>query len=182
MQRGFTLVELLVSLTIGMIVVGGVVATFVSQSKVQNAEKNKTELLGDLQLATQLMRSELRMAKDVYVDCSNMIFYQPLDSYSDFPPSSCSNSALKWNNGLFEYRSPSRCSGTTPCIYWNRPGTSSSAPINAQELMRNIKSSGLTATKDTYGVVRIDIYAQFQGVDRTAHDIHSRMTIWPRNQ
>jgi len=183
MQRGFTLIELMTAMTIGLVIIAGVVGTFVSQTKVQSAEKKKVELLADLQTATQMVRAELRMSQDVYVACSNMVFYQPLDSYSSFPPKSCSNSDLAWNNGLFEYRSKSNCTagGTTPCIFWNRPGLSTSSPINAEELMRNIKASGLIANKDSYGVVRVDIYAQYQGIDHNFHDIVSRSTIWPRN-
>jgi len=170
---GFTLVELLVSMSIGLVVIAGVVGLFVSQSKVQNEQRSQLEMISDLQLAGQIVRSELRLAKDVYTLCSGKVFYQPMDSYSDFPPTDCNT--LQANNGWFKLG----CNSTSGCICWDRPDESD----GCQELIRNIDPTiGLQAQSDGYGSYQIDLYGNYTGLDHQTHQITSRITVWPRNQ
>jgi len=180
---GFTLIELMISMAIGLIIIAGIMGIFVSQSKIQNSESSRIEMIADLQLASQIIRSELHFAQDVYTNCPNKVFYQPVDSTSGFPPSSCS-SAPAASNGLFKLESSSACTSggaqsTTACICWDRPNLS-----NCEELIRNIKAStGLQSTSDIYGAVyQVDIYGQYMGVDHLPHDLATRITVWPRNQ
>jgi len=181
-HAGFTLVELMVSMSIGLIIIAGIMGIFVSQSKVQSSETSRIEMIADLQLASQIIRSELRLAQDVYTYCSGKVFYQPMDSTVGFPPSDCNT--VNASNGLFKLESAANCTAgaatsTTGCICWDRPNLS-----DCDELIRNIKAStGLQASSDVYGkVYQIDIYGQFRGVDHLQHDLATRITVWPRNQ
>lgn len=181
-MTGFTLVELLVAMTIGLVVLAGIIGMFVSQSKVNNSESSRLELISDLQLASQIVRSELHLAQDVYLGCSGKIYYRPMDSASAI---STSCSTPQASNGLFKLESAANCTQgaatttTTGCICWDRPDISG----GCQELIRSINpSTGLSASKDSYGVVQVDIYGQYMGVDHTYHDLATRITVWPRNQ
>ena len=64
-QRGFTLVEVLISMGIAMVLLAGMTSVFVSQTRVANMMNGKTEAMGDLFLASQIMQSELRGAKSI---------------------------------------------------------------------------------------------------------------------
>ncbi|RMH50519.1 MAG: prepilin-type N-terminal cleavage/methylation domain-containing protein [Zetaproteobacteria bacterium] len=170
---GFTLVELLASMVIGLVVIAGVVGLFVSQSKVNSEERSRLEMIADLQLAGQIIRSELRLAKDVYTHCSGKVFYQPMDSTSDFPPVDCNT--LQADNGWFKLG----CSSTSGCICWDRPNESD----GCQELIRNIDPTiGLQAQSDGYGSYQIDLYGSYTDRDRQSHLLTTRITVWPRNQ
>lgn len=115
-QKGFTLVEVLVTMAIGMIILAGMVAVFVSQTNVSKAMKQKTEAMGDLFLASQIMQGELRGARSICWRSTGAIrrlAYRPLDSGAVL---NCANVAPE--NGAFELR---RISARDYRIYWKRP-------------------------------------------------------------
>ncbi|MDQ6964212.1 MAG: prepilin-type N-terminal cleavage/methylation domain-containing protein [Mariprofundales bacterium] len=181
-NAGFTLVELVISMAIGVIVIAGIMGIFVSQSRVQSSEASRIEMIADLQLAGQLIRSELHWAQDIYTECTGKVFYRPMESTAAFPPADCNT--VDSQNGLFKLETAANCttggaSSTTGCICWDRPNFN-----NCDELIRNIKAgTGLQATSDSYGeVYQVDIYGQFTGADHLQHDLATRITVWPRNQ
>ncbi|MDX8413008.1 MAG: prepilin-type N-terminal cleavage/methylation domain-containing protein [Mariprofundales bacterium] len=175
-QGGFTLVEMMTAMTIGLIIIAGVVGIFISQNKVQNSDRQRSELLADLQVVSQIIRSELHFAQGVCTaNNGTEILYQPLDSTVALPATCDTVNAA---NGEFKLKSAANCSSSTPCLCWNRPN----ADDGCQELMRNIKATtGLQASVDSYGVYQIDIYGQYLGVDHNTLDLATRLTIWPRN-
>jgi len=183
---GFTLIELMISLGIGMVVIAGVVGMFVTQSRVQNSDVSRSEMLADMQVASQIIRHELHFAQDACQTNSNATLrYQPLDStvdlHSDATGLLCDINDVA--NGKFELRSAgdNGCStSSTSCICWDRPNDGN----GCQELMRNIKATtGFYASKDSYGVVQVDLYGQYKGVSSSTNnkDIVTRITVYPRN-
>ena len=60
--RGFTLVELLVAVTIGMVVMAGIYSTYFSQQKSGRANEQLTGLQQNLRVAMFFMEREIRMA------------------------------------------------------------------------------------------------------------------------
>ncbi len=170
--------EMMAAMTIGLVIIAGIVSLFVSISRVQTSDARRSELLADLQLASQIIRAELHFAQDICTASNGtVIIYQPLDSYSTLP-TNCDSVAD--NNGEFKLKSVANCgNGSTACICWDRPN----ANDGCQELIRNIKpDTGMSANIDSYGVVQVDIYGQYAGVDRSTKELTTRVTIWPRNK
>jgi len=156
-------------MAIGLIIIAGVIGIFISQNKIQNSDRQRSELLADLQVVSQIIRAELHFAQGVCTaNNGTEILYQPLDSAVALP-AACN--AVDNANGAFKLPNGSNS------IQWKRPSKQ-----NFQELMRNIKAAtGLQASVDSYGVYQIDIYGQYLGVDHNTLDLATRLTIWPRN-
>jgi type IV pilus assembly protein PilW len=60
---GFTLMELLVSMSIGMVVLAALAKTFTVQSRQNNAEEQVAQMQGNARAALDLMVREIQMAK-----------------------------------------------------------------------------------------------------------------------
>lgn len=130
-QKGFTLVEVLITMAIGMIILAGMVSAFVSQTNVANMMKGKTEAMGDLFLASQIMQAELRGAQAICVKKAGgttvlRLAYQPLDSTKAI--TGCSTASQE--NGSFELVKKAKDDYR---IYWKRPTTS-----RAEEFIRGM--------------------------------------------
>jgi prepilin-type N-terminal cleavage/methylation domain-containing protein len=61
-DRGFTLVELLIAMTVGMIVLGAVYALFIAQSKHLANQELLTEMHQNARIAMEMMVQEISMA------------------------------------------------------------------------------------------------------------------------
>jgi len=61
-NTGFTLVEMMVSIGIGMVVVAAVTTTFVTQTKVYNAQEQINEMQQNARAALDVITRELKMA------------------------------------------------------------------------------------------------------------------------
>jgi len=59
-QHGFTLIEMMVSMAMGLVIIAGLSMLFVSTGKTTSAITSRTELMGDLFLASHLMQSAIR--------------------------------------------------------------------------------------------------------------------------
>ncbi|OIO71975.1 MAG: hypothetical protein CO186_00830 [Zetaproteobacteria bacterium CG_4_9_14_3_um_filter_49_83] len=179
-ERGFTLVEVLVSLVIAMILLAGMVSVFVSQTNVANMMNGKTEAMGDLFLASQIMQSELRGAKTVCWDNSKKrIVYQPIDS-AVVLSSSCTGPGN--DNGSFELLTDKPVG---PRICWDRPLDNS----GCQELIRDIAVSkavpGLDVLPKDNGDLRatrqVSLAAEYLDKEKKIADLELSFKIWPRN-
>ena len=62
-DAGFTLMEVLVSMTIGLVVLAGVARTFTAQTRQNNAEEQITQMQQNARAALDLMVREIHMAK-----------------------------------------------------------------------------------------------------------------------
>lgn len=60
--KGFTLVEILVAMGIGMVVMAAVATTFTSQSRVYNAQEQVNEMQQNARAALDMITRELKMA------------------------------------------------------------------------------------------------------------------------
>jgi len=59
-QDGFTLIEMMVSMAMGLVIIAGLSMLFVSNGKTSSALTSRTALMGDLFLASHLMQSAVR--------------------------------------------------------------------------------------------------------------------------
>ena len=171
-QRGFTLVEMLITMAIAMVVLAGMTSVFVSQTRLSNMMNNKTEAMGDLYLASQIMQSELRGAKDICLNGTKKLLYQPLDSTTPLG-NGCSDGSGE--NGKFEYRTDQ----SNPRVCWDRPNKGD----GCQELIRELAdTSGMVAVVDGYsGVWTITLLAQYVDKNRQAANLDLAFKVWPRN-
>ena len=61
-QAGFTLLELMLSLSIGLVVLSGMISTFSLQQKIFNSQEQKTEAFQTVRAAMNMMSQEVMMA------------------------------------------------------------------------------------------------------------------------
>ena len=61
-ERGFTIVELLIALTIGLIVLAALVSVFIQQRKTYDVQVQITEMIQSARAAMDMMSREIRMA------------------------------------------------------------------------------------------------------------------------
>ena len=158
-QAGFTLIELMVALIIGLILMAGIYSNFIMQSRVQSMQSDVTERMEDLYLASHIMQGELRVAGSIDISTANEINYEDLEG----------------NSGSFEY---------TPAdgdICWNSP----TAGGGCQELIRNMDTStGLVRTSSGSGsstIYMITMNASYLDNDHVTQTVGLSFKIWPRN-
>ncbi|MDQ6973738.1 MAG: prepilin-type N-terminal cleavage/methylation domain-containing protein [Mariprofundaceae bacterium] len=178
-QQGFTLIELLITTAIGLVIMAGMTSVFVSQTRTATMLKNKTEAMGDLFLASQIMQSELRGAKRICWNGTNILSYQPIDSNT-----SCV-AGVNAANGSFEIR-PVNATHPTPYICWARPNNRS----GCQELLRGLPVAGaLTVAMIAPAPVVpplpityvIDLQSNFTGQANQAKTLGLTFKVWARN-
>ena len=167
-ERGFTLVELMVAMTIGLVILAGIVSLYVSGVNSNRAEISRTERMSDLYLASQIMQSELKTAQDICWDAGNkQLIYQPLDSTAAL--NGCNNVAA--SNGAF------RLDANTRRICWDRPDEAD----GCQELIRDMdKTTGLVASLSG-GVWDIRLKSTYTDKDHTTKSLELDFKLWPRN-
>ncbi len=196
-EKGFTLIELMVTLVIAMVILAGMVAVFISQTRAAHTVGSKTELMGDLYLASQIIQSELRGAKAVCWDSTNQrLVYQPIDSgVSIFNAATNACDSTDGANAWFKSVAAGAggCStSNTPCVCWRRPSPPVAPPAttpqkNCQELLRGLSSaSGFlitpTGNADLQTVRTISLTAIYQDINHANQDLNLKFKVWPRNQ
>lgn len=118
-DRGFTLIELMISMVIALVLLAGVTGIFISQNRAANMVMDKTDRLSDLFLASQIMQTALRDAQAICWDgVNNRIVYQPLDSNTVAVTDPCT-AAVDVQNGFFRFDAATATQ--TAQICWDRP-------------------------------------------------------------
>jgi len=158
-EAGFTLIELMVSLLIGMVLMAGIYMNFIMQSKVQTMQADITERMQDLYIASLIMQSQLRTSTAMDTTTANEIQYDDVNG----------------NAGIFRY-TPSAGK-----ICWDIPNNAS----GCQELIRNLDTStGLQFSPAATGTDRlytITLNAAYTDNRGNAQTLGFTFKIWPRN-
>jgi len=156
--RGFTLVEMMISMAIGLIILLGMMMMFISDAKVSDTMASRTDRLSDLFLVSQIMQGELRNAQAGTISwSSNVLSYTNQDG----------------NSGSFAYQ----YSGNNDAIYWLRPTFSA-----YQEMIRDLDTtSGMVVSGTASGVWTITLKSSYQDVDRTTKTVDLSFKVWARN-
>lgn len=162
-QKGFTLIELMVALIIGLVLMAGIYSNFIMQSSVQSMQSDVTERMEDLYLASHIMQGELRSAGSIDISTVNEINYTDLES----------------NAGVFRYTS-----STTPAnskICWDSP----TAGGGCQELIRNLDATtGFVVSSSGTGsstIYTITMNASYVNKEHNTQAVGLSFKIWPRN-
>lgn len=115
-QRGLTLVELMVAITIGLLLLAALTALFVNTSQARRELDRSSELIENGRYAMEYLRDELAHAG----------FYGPLVSVSGTTDEPCSTDLSKWRDSLTIHVSPSNqddASGRFNCLAARKAGT-----------------------------------------------------------
>ena len=156
-SRGFTLIELMISMAIGLIILIGMMLMFTSNTKVSNALASRTERLGDLYLVSQVMQTELRNAQAGSISwSSNVLAYTSQDG----------------DSAQFEYQRTSN-----DRLYWQRPGFA-----NFEEVVRELDTTaGMTVTGTASGVWTVTLRSAYEDENRDIKTLDLSFKAWAKN-
>jgi len=176
-ESGFTLIEMMIGLAMGLVILAGISSVFISQSKVTSAVASRSERMVDLYLASHIMQEELRDSQNICLDVANSrIIYRPLDSTVALGTCDAVNAA----NGAFEFRA---AGGTkpTPYLCWDRPlkGDACQELIRDLDAANGLISSGAINAVNT--VFTITLTADYTNENRQARDMTLTFKAWSRN-
>lgn len=187
-EKGFTLIELMISMGMGLVIIAGITMMFLSYSRSSNAVSSRTERMGDLYLASQIMMADLRSAakltgtvprpSDLSTRGVSLPSGYPSSFTSGLPYWHASTKTFTYqdqdgNTGIFQYQRTSN-----DRIYWLRPDPTVS---NFQELIRDLDtSSGMTASFAAE-VWTLTLNASYEDEERKSKDLTISFKTWPRN-
>jgi len=157
-DAGFTLLELLIAMSMGLVILLGMMMMFTSDAKVASTLASRTERLGDLYLASQIMQNELRNAQAGTIGwASNKLSYSDQDG----------------NTGYFEYQHIS-----TDRLYWLRPTYGSPA-----EMIRDLDVvTGLAVSSSgTPKTWKVTLKSSFKNEERNDKTMQISFNVWARN-
>jgi len=197
-ERGFTLIEMMISMAMGLILIAGIASIFASMGKTSSVVSEKTERMSDLYLMSQIMQEELRLSRKT-LDQSNMTYLTPrmasiATKVSGYPAISAltvlpywdySTRTLTYQNidglvGVFSYQY-----NGTDSIYWLRPDVA-----NFQELSRNMDITNGMCALDVNnvcsiaavpGVSSIKLQAAYKNESHQGKTMSLSFMVWPRN-
>jgi prepilin-type N-terminal cleavage/methylation domain-containing protein len=186
--RGFTLIELMISMAMGLIILAGISAMFVSYGKTSTAVSARTERMGDLYLATQIMQGDLRMSAllagsiarpaDLASRGVSLPGGYPSTFASGLPYWDATTKTLTYqdqdgNTGIFQYQRD-----RNDKIYWLRPDVSFTY---FRELIRDLDTtSGMTVSTSS-GVWIVTLNSAYENEARSSKNMTLSFNIWPRN-
>jgi len=158
--KGFTLIELLVSMVIAMILLAGLYSNFIMQSRVQNAQAERTASSEDVQIASQIMQREIRMAQSLASsDCTGKVI-----SYTD----------VDGNPGSFEYQKTGHRADE---ICWDRPNDAG----GCQEMIRNLDDTSGMQLSFSGGACQVTLLGSYDDHTHAAKTWTTVFKVAPRN-
>jgi prepilin-type N-terminal cleavage/methylation domain-containing protein len=204
-EHGFTLIELMVTMGMGLIILAGITTVFTSISSTSSALSSRTERMSDLYLASQIMQSDLRESKAdaapspsfpadlgaggrkpvaLCASPNNKSVSLPTNyptSFSSYPFWDATSKTLTYqdqdgNTGIFYYQKTSN-----DRIYWLRPDP---CTYTFQELTRNMDTtSGLSVTAPTSpsGIWTVTLNAVYTNKDHKNFILAQTFKTRPRN-
>jgi prepilin-type N-terminal cleavage/methylation domain-containing protein len=181
-SRGFTLVELLVSMVIVMIILAGLYSNVLMQSRVQANQASTVDSVEDLRLASQIMAPQLRLSANLCWDnANNRLIYQPLGATA-MTAAACTAGTLNYDWGAFQFSSGTLC--------WDVPNKWAASPnglnYGCQQVLRGLNTATgfqVAPTSNTSLTVMrsLKLVSQYQSVDRQNKDLEIDFDVLPRN-
>ncbi len=175
--RGFTLIEMLVGMTMGLLILAGLTSMFVSMNDASRAVSSRSDQMGNLYLASHIMQAELRESQDLCWDATkNRIIYRPLDSIIPLDTTACNT--VDASQGSFEFR-PAKTGHPTPYICWDRPNKT-----RCEELIRGMSASnpsGLVASQSANSIWTITLTSSYLNENKANKTLSLRFKTWKRN-
>jgi len=187
-ERGFTLIEMMVSMGMGLIILAGITAVFISYSKTSTAVSSRTERMGDLYLAIQMMQVDVRESAvvagsiprpaDLASRGVSLPGSYPTTFASGLPYWDAATKTLTYqdqdgNTGIFQYQRTSN-----DRIYWLRADASFST---FQELIRDLDTTNGMTVSAASGVWTVTLNASYTDEERNSKNMVLSFNTWPRN-
>jgi prepilin-type N-terminal cleavage/methylation domain-containing protein len=187
-ERGFTMIELMVSMVMGLLILAGISAVFISYGKTSTAVSSRTERMGDLYLASQMMQVDLRESALVAgsitqpADLSSrgvsLPSGYPTTFASGLPYWDATTKTLTYqdqdgNTGIFQYQRTSN-----DRIYWLRADASFSS---FQELIRDLDTTNGMTVSTASGVWTVTLDSSYTDEERNSKNMTLSFKTWPRN-
>jgi len=201
-ERGFTLIEMMVSMAMGLVILAGITSMFTSMGKTSDAVSSKTERMGDLYLMSQIMQEELRLSRkkqdpnnkvlanlNSRMDIASKISGYPSTGavFDSLPYWDWATKTLTYQNvdgavGIFSYQYKDNDS-----IHWLRADASISS---FDELSRNLDltngmcaldASGTCSTSDVPSASSIKLLATYINENHQTKTLSLSFMVWPRN-
>jgi len=201
-EYGFTLIEMLISMSMGLVILGGITMVFTSNQNVSRVISSQTEIMGDLYLASHLMQAGLRGSVAVTapvpsfpVDLgsggrkpaslcdspndktvsqpSNYPASFPYYPYWDATSKTLTYQDIDGNTGIFQYQRTSN-----DRIYWLRPDP---CVYQFQELMRDMDTSNGMNVTISAGVVDVILQSAYLNEQKQSRTLSLSFKTWPRN-
>jgi len=192
-ERGFTLIEMLISLTMGLVVIAGITMVFISISQTSSVISSRTERMGDLFLATHLMQAGLR--ESVSVSNASILTnlanrgvaipagYPSSDTvFASLPYWDATSKTLTYQNlegdvGIFHYQH-----GSKDSIYWLRPlAPGISGSIKFQELIRGLDTAKGMIVSPVNGGISVTLQSTYSNEQHKNRLVSLAFNMWPRN-
>lgn len=187
-ERGFTLIEMLIGMAMGLVIIAGLTMVFVSLNDSSRAVTSRTERMGDLFLASQVMQSELRQSLSAELSTYTVaadLTARGVSAISGFPVSfpslpywdaatkTITYQDLDGNVGIFQYQRTSN-----DRVYWLRPD----ATVKTyEELIRDLDTStGVTVTTVS-GVMTVKLSSIYINEDKESRNLDITFKTRPRN-
>jgi len=188
--RGFTMIELMITMVIGMVVLAGVVSLFINNTRLAATLADRTERLGDLYTASHIIQTEMRSAQGRLTTLASgggvtTLTYTPVDPELD-PTTGASC------GGHFEYKTITNSNPPRFDIKWLRPGistTTGSCKIQSQQLIRDldptngmiVRGLATVAGVNPYSFLNIDLYSLYADPERNSKTVSLSFKVWSRN-
>jgi len=199
-ERGFTLIEMMISLTMGLIILAGITTVFTSMNRTSAAVSSRTERMSDLFLISHLMQEELRFSlkqpdaitsvlTDLAARSVSITNYPASDAvFTALPYWDDTSKTLTYQNqdgdvGVFHYQH----AGEVDRIYWLRadPTISTFAELSRNMATTNglcaLDASGVCVTTNLAGVSSVGLNAVYSGEDHASRNMTLSFRVWPRN-
>jgi len=201
-EAGFTLIEMMISMTMGLVIIAGLSLVFNTNSKISSAITSRTERMSDLYLASQLMQAGLRESMSVTAPaypadlaaggrkpaaiCSapnsqsvsipaNYPASFPYLPYWDATSKTLTYQDMDGNTGIFHYQHTQ-----TDRLYWLRPDP---CVYQFQELLRDLDTTnGLVVSPTSAGgPVSITLQSTYSNEQHQGSTLSLSFKLWPRN-
>jgi len=192
-ERGFTLIEMLISLSMGLVIIAGITMVFIATSQTSSVISSRTERMGDLFLATHLMQAGLRESvstptMSILTNLKNRgvalpAGYPSSDTvFASLPYWDNNSKTLTYQNlegdvGIFHYQHSSK-----DRIYWLRPlAKSYSGSTNFEELIRDLDTTKGMIVSPIDGGLNITLQSVYSNEQHQNKLASLAFNIWPRN-
>lgn len=187
-ERGFTLIELMISMAMGLFIIAGITMMFLSYSRSSNAVSSRTERMGDLYLASQIMLADVRGAMKTSGSVA-----QPADlatrgvSLPSGYPTTFASGLPYWdsttktftyqdqdgNTGIFQYQRTSN-----DRVYWLRPDSTVST---FEEMIRDLDTSNGMTASFAAEVWTVTLNSSYLDEEHKSKALTMSFKVWPRN-
>ncbi|ATX82593.1 prepilin-type N-terminal cleavage/methylation domain-containing protein [Mariprofundus ferrinatatus] len=190
-EQGFTLIEMVIGMAIGLIILAGLTALFVSYNDTGRAVASRTERMTDLYLASHILQAEIRQSISAQSPTRNVLAdltARGVTNPASYPTNNATFAVLPYwhaasktltyqdlegNVGIVQYQRTSN-----DRVYWLRPGASYST---FQELIRDLDTTNGMTVSSGSGVVTVTLSSSYVNENDETKTLSLTFKSWPRN-